>query len=228
MKYISDGYAVWTFQGYHECIDDNRFTEFSSQKKREFIKSRLPNLKVVLDALNNSNLFELESFYFNNGYRQLTQDGNIINSILPIIDQEEISSWSFAFKGSTLIYFNGKQEKISGIIGVLFEAIFDLISIETYSDIWQPMDIHGEDLNIERAIVNSDRLEQCLLEIKQEGIFKKIEPEEGVDERDECAQHGFRMYIEEWAFKEFYPDIEIDKFDKFIWERRNLKRNHPA
>lgn len=228
MKYFNDGYAVWTFQGYHECIDDKTFSEFSIQKKRDYIKSRLPNLKIVLDALNNRDLFELESFYFNNEFRELTQDGSVLHTILPIIDKEVIDSWSFAFKGSTLIETNGKQEKISGVIGILYEAIFDLISIETYSDIWQPMDIHGEDLNIERAMVNSDRFENCLLEIKKEGLFKKIEPDEGKEEREICAQYGFRMYYEERAFKEFYPDIDIEKFDKFIWERRKLSRNYPA
>ena len=40
------------------------------------------------------------------------------------------------------------------------------------SDIWLPMDVYGDDLNLDRAIVNSKRLEKCLLEIKRNGNFK--------------------------------------------------------
>ncbi len=222
MNYFKDYYARWEFIGYHDTPIYSEFAKLSSEGKKNLAFTRINNLKVTLDSLCKHEIFIPEKLYINGKINHIDTKNNNkhFQSIFEIADKQGLKDPAFSLGGKTLIIDGDNCCYYSGIIRVIFDYLHDAIIIESMSDIWQPMDMHGEDLNIERALVNSNRLEKCLLEIKEEGVFNKIVPDEGEDEQEVCDQYGFRMYFDEKSFREFYPDIDINDFNMFIWERR--------
>ncbi|MGK0391831.1 MAG: hypothetical protein ACI94Y_004598 [Maribacter sp.] len=224
MNYFKDNYADWELEGYHKSLAFSEFTKFSKEEMKEIALSRMGNLKIVVDVLSEMDILIPESLLVDGKKIRVEKNKakTYFDSIFNYILINGLKNMSFSIYGKTLIDDTEENTYFNDIIYINFEFVFDLISINVTSDIFQPMDNYGEDLNIERALVNSERLEKCLKEIKKKGIFKNIEPDKGDDMQDGCLQHGFRMFNKELTFKQFRPEVDIEKFDKFIWERRKI------
>ncbi len=224
MNIFKNPYAEWKFQGYHKAIEHKTFMELSLIEKRKFTISRIYNLREILKSFYKFDLLKVDSFYINDLAIKL-EDNRTDNfeTILNIINEEEIKSWSFSLRGKTSLSQMGKMSNKEGVFEIFYESVFDLITIETYSDVWQPFNTFGENLNIADALKNSNRLECCLKEIKNNGLFETIEPDEREELNEIALQYGFRMYYSEATLKKFYPNLHLEQVTPFVWEKRKRK-----
>ena len=99
------------------------------------------------------------------------------------------------FEGDTLVQENDSQKLIYGLINVLYEPNLNLLSIDTYSDVWMPIGLYDDVLQIELGIINAKRLKEGLEQISQLKFIKRITPSKNECFHDYIAyQIGFDLF----------------------------------
>jgi len=222
-----DGFACWEFKGYGTELKYQEFLKLSSEEIQELYNDRLRNLIIVIDEFKFENLFIPKKINFNHCQKEIKTtctSKEVVNEIKSIIEESEAKELiAFWIDGDSYIY-DENETKHENVISILYEVCFDLISITTNDDLWMPVGIYSDFwssftpdreslINLDRAKVNSKRLEGCLLRVKEKGDFKLIYPDINEAMKDYLTiQKGFRMYYGENVFKGL--NINSETFDQ--------------
>lgn len=217
MRTFQDAYAGWTFKTNFLNSYSNPLSELTLEEYYELLKKMLSVFLLVLDRLEEFKIFRPKKLLLGNDYESFYKE-TLINQIIDLSIKK--NSWivHFSLEGDTTIYEKGISKEYQNIINIQYELFIDLISIETYSDIWMPFDNELSDLDVNRAKINSLRLEACLMSIKDLNLFREIEPKENqLFKGYSVIQQGFRMYYPLSMLK-FFDNKTQNQVRDFILE----------
>lgn len=218
MNNFEDGFAGWTVHPeiWHNATDFE-FNKLAFEKYVELIDKMLDKLGEVLRLFEEYNLFQMSGLSLGDFDLDISESKQLKEIVmLQVVKYKDIRYSSLWLYGSTNIYNGGKLEAFNNIIRIGYEFFIDLISIDTFSDVWMPIDFEFEEINIDRGRINSCRLESLLMTIKSASF--KVSPDEGVLFQDYAAEQvGFRMYYPKPLLRNIEPKYK-DSIKGFFWE----------
>lgn len=229
-----DGFAGWAFGGVQPEMTHQEFLDVDKQAFLNSLEARFHNLLIALECLLEHKLFLSQWLIFD----KLSIDveakspSEIIAEIKKVIQFHPAKEFAaFFIEGKALIKKDQEYQWINPAFTILYESGLDLMTIETVTDAWMPIDVDSDFwsilnlpptnfIDIDRAIFNASRLEKALLEIKAKGVFQSISPDENEISTDYmCIQQGFRMYYDKRGFEESEMTEEMkNELVRFIYQ----------
>ncbi len=228
MKKYNEALGVWTID-----LKDKDFYSQGFKRKNTIhdVKKRIEILIEVLKILKECELFFLNKVHasFHPAPRQeiFISEDNFIKSLMDESICNENLKYLLLFGDTNTKLSEKLEEKL--IILHLDLTIYE-ISIGVHSDFVLPVK-DDKEYQIDLAIINSNRVENCLRRIKAEKIGNYIFPDEGMLWGESHTTIGFRVYLSNPVYDEedFPPerksDVEIFEFTEEQWFLGRKKTN---
>ena len=230
---ISPNLCSWTFDLQGKIYTKEEFSSLNKKSRNSIVEKRLSYLLAVFNILHSQNILlinRIEAKFFGESFNYYFQDSSpsfIIDRIkedFMKIPPNGKFPFSCTASGETIIKTIHREEEISGIIDISFSLTRTGIDIVNNSDLWCPMDL-DDNYQIDVAVLNGLRLEECLKSIKALGAYSYICPDEDEFGEDNLAQYGFRIitFQGDITKRDDFPKGREEEVKPFIWEYINQK-----
>lgn len=181
------------------------------------------------------NIFYQESVFITKGFtlmRSNIEKGDIIVHMqypnyspkevieeVKMITSSITNSGNLILFGTTKVLTGGRSIDQDRVIEINYSLNYNELFIETYSDLWVPLGLNGEQ-QPELALANFTRLESVLQKIKKDIGYAEVYPEKDEEVLDgQLPQKGFRIYTP-GDFDTFKNYKNRALIKKFFWSER--------
>lgn len=218
----------WSFDYKNQIFTEEEFNQLTINTRNVIIDTRLNYLLLVLDTLALHQILipnRVEAQVY--GQAIIISSSNlttieIIDCLKDNLKQSNDKNHyplQVTFFGVTNINLPERTEEQEQVIDLSYSLLRNGIEINNHSDLWSPMDL-DENYQIDIALLNNHRLENCLKAVKALGEYSYICPDEEEFGDEELPQYGFRILVPHADVLERgdFPKGREEDIKKFMWQ----------